>query len=966
MSVGFAGLAAVSASAANNPGTGDSGFFTFRPAAGVGGTQINVASGNALVRTRDLADGSLTYHVVVDRFYNSLDPDSYTILSPRWGFDVGPDAKLTVESNQDATVRGPSGYRIRFVRQPDGSYVAPEWFDGALVKTSSGWTLSRTSQNDEFGFDGSGTLTWTKDSSLRDFTVQGTSAAGRTVLSSYGTNSGRRVNLSYTTSGDYFVRLMDNPASGHHWYRYAGGRLSEYESPTGQVTSYGYDANGFLDEIVEPGGTTVELDVRSSGKVNAITTTLPGGVPQTTSFVYTRRTYKSDVTAPDTTRRTYAYDDDWRVTRDYDPDVVPTVTASGELRDLADDYVGPNRTYPLTVAADQPDGAGLRRLLVERSSGTEIEGEDVPCTATPFDLVCPTNRTTSLDVSFASVPEGEQTIRAAADDDEEHHATSDGWKVLVDRMAPSVADTIRLSYFDPESPAASATINWNLPTDPSLPGDIPGSGIDTTEVRYRINGGAFSPWLTDENTEGNNAVGQTEVSDGDLSFFGGQDGDLVVVEIRSTDAVGNTSTATSTAIELEAQLEDPEIETISAELHMDEYGTSEAVAREWMRVQDRSDALSGTDLSSALPNAYGGVWLDNAQRRIKVGVVVGHDPSAAEQVIDDAGLASRTDIVFVANTQRQLEEAQVDLRDELEDLLAASLITIGRTVQANSIKIEVSTTATPAQRARVAAVAGAAPVSVDVVTPGWAPEDFTLEACTTSAKNYYCDPPLRGGVGIGTLASPIQDFHDCTVGFNGRLAGPLYTQVSLTAGHCSDGLGSLWYTLTSRSRSVLTVGPEMSPPTSGSNGDLLALRVADSGRLSQPRSRIPAVLVNASFDNGERTTRRTNYGIRGVGVNRPGRTVCMSGATTGTHCFKIASASEEMTLTDGPELRNMAMARSPRCLTAGGDSGGPYFKWGLAMGIHTGSVSIDGGCSTYYTSASVAEQALNMKIDRRK
>lgn len=70
-SIGFAGLVAAPVSAANNPGTGDSGFFTFRPSEGVGGTQINVASGNALVRTRDLADGPLTYHVVVDRAYNS-------------------------------------------------------------------------------------------------------------------------------------------------------------------------------------------------------------------------------------------------------------------------------------------------------------------------------------------------------------------------------------------------------------------------------------------------------------------------------------------------------------------------------------------------------------------------------------------------------------------------------------------------------------------------------------------------------------------------------------------------------------------------------------------------------------------------------------------------------------------------------------------------------------------------------
>lgn len=424
---------AAAAHAANNPGTGDTGFFTFRPAA-VAGTQVNVASGNALIRTRDLADGLLTYHVIVDRAYNSLAPNDFSILSPRWKFDVGPDTKLTVESNQDATVAGPSGYRIRFERQPDGSYVPPAGFDGSLIKTATGWTLTRTSQNDEFGFDGSGNLTWTKDAELRDFTVQGTSAAGRTVLSSYGTNSGRRVNLSY--NGDSLVRLMDDPASGHHYYRYTSGRLTEYESPTGAKTTYSYDSNGFLNEIIEPGGTTVELDVLSSGKVNAITTTLPGGVPQTTSFVYTRRTYKSDAIAPDGVRRTYAYDDDWRVTRQYNPDEIPAVSASGELKDLEGGYVGPNRTYPVTVAATQPDGAGLRRLWLTLVPENELAGENVPCTTTPFDLVCPQTYDVPLDIDFAPLPEGPTTVRGAARDDEQNRGNSTAWEVTVDKTAP--------------------------------------------------------------------------------------------------------------------------------------------------------------------------------------------------------------------------------------------------------------------------------------------------------------------------------------------------------------------------------------------------------------------------------------------------------------------------------------------------------------------------------------------------
>jgi YD repeat-containing protein len=524
---------AATAQAANNPGTGDTGFFTFRPAT-VAGTQINVASGNLLVRTQDLADGQPTYHVVVDRSYNSLASGSdFSILSSRWKFDVDPDTKLTVESNQDATVAGPSGYRIRFERQTDGSYVAPDDFDGTLTKTPNGWTLTRASQNDEFGFDGSGNLTWTKDSELRDFTVQGTSAAGRTILSSYGTNSGRRVNLSYT--GDSLVRLMDDPASGHHSYRYTSGKLTEYESPTGAITSYDYDANGFLDEIVEPGGTTVELDVLASGKISAITTTLPGGVPQTTSFVYTRRTYKSDVTAPDTTRRTYAYDDDWRVTRDYNPDVVPTVVGSGTLFNLPAGYTRGIVPVPVTLSAVGEDGAGITELGVSVEGGAEVARIEPPCTDTPFDHICPQAFIGDTTADLLALPEGPHNLRATARDDENNFA-ADGTttRVIIDRTPPAGPTGVVIDDFD------SATGETVLGVDPPLTGDpnvapgVPGSGVAAAQLRWRKVGEAWNDWATLTSFDVN--IGATAL------------GDHLEVETRSVDYVGNESAVRQDAL----------------------------------------------------------------------------------------------------------------------------------------------------------------------------------------------------------------------------------------------------------------------------------------------------------------------------------------------------------------------------------------------------------------------------------
>jgi YD repeat-containing protein len=517
-------LAAAPAGAASNPGTGDSGFFTFRPAPAIGGTQINVASGNALIRTRDLASSAANYNVVVDRAYNSLAPDTFSILSPRWAFDVGPTNGLTVESNQDVTATGPSGYKIRFARQSDGSYTPPAGFDGSLTKTSSGWTLTRTSQNDQFGYDNNGKLVWTKDAAVRDFTVQGTSAAGRDVLSSYGTSSGRRVNLSY--NGDSLVREMDDPSSGHHYYRYTNGRLTQYEAPGGAITTYRYDSNGRLDKITEPGGTTVELTTTAGGRVSSISTTLPGGTPKTTSFVYTRRPYKTDATAPDGVRRTYAYDDDWRVTRQYNPDVKPTVTASGALRDLADDYTDGRSPIGVSVLAKQPDGAGIEHLAVEEINGNELGHADPACTTTPFDRICPTDVSEAFSAELSALSEGGHNLRATARDDEQNVGRSEPWRVYIDRTGPSAVTGITSDYDEDES---RAVLSWDEAADPDLPDGADGSGVAEYRVSYTVD----------------NTTRQVTSDIPSIDLDGAHVGSQVAVTIIPIDRVGNAGPPTS-------------------------------------------------------------------------------------------------------------------------------------------------------------------------------------------------------------------------------------------------------------------------------------------------------------------------------------------------------------------------------------------------------------------------------------
>ena len=226
----LAGLAWIpsSASAASNPGTGDPGFFTFRPEPHAGAT-VNIASGNLLLRTRDLADSARTAHVVVERFYNSRADPEWSSLGPGWGLDVGPRTTIS-EVGGRVVVTGPSGYRVAMTRRPDGTYLAPLGFDGTLLRTAPGWTLQRRSRGDALIFSRHGSLEATRDVAGRRFAVEYAHVRGRTLLSSYGSGSGQRARFCYR--GDGLMRSFDDPASARRRYSYSAGRPAHRSGAT--------------------------------------------------------------------------------------------------------------------------------------------------------------------------------------------------------------------------------------------------------------------------------------------------------------------------------------------------------------------------------------------------------------------------------------------------------------------------------------------------------------------------------------------------------------------------------------------------------------------------------------------------------------------------------------------------------------------------------------------------------------
>ncbi len=582
------------------------------------------------------------------------------------------------------------------------------------------------------------------------------------------------------------------------------------------------------------------------------------------------------------------------------------------------------------MSADEPDGAGLTRLGVDVDD-RQVANVEVPCTVTAFDLVCPTAIAADMSVDLATLAEGRHVVRAAAHDDEQHRATRAPWSVTIDRTAPPAPENLRLERFAGGG-VPVATFGWDAPDDPDLPGGVAGSGVVRTEVRYRVNETDYRAWAASEEDS--------------IEIAGLRQGDVVGLQARSVDAVGNVSEVATVALEVVERDEDPAVTEIAAEAYVEDYGGDLETARQWMLTQDLANDVDDGDLGDAVfeasPAHYGGIWFDNARRRMVVDMTAGASRAAVEDVIAARGLAGVTDYRTTDYTQRELELAQPPLEDDLADLADAGLVGLARVSSRNAIEIEVASGATAAQRARVDAAATAAPVRV-LVTEVAGP---TLGDEELRCRFPDCDLPLRGGVRIVGLQG-----RECTAGFlaRSRTDAKMYL---MTAAHCMTD-GNTGWVITDTSGLRIGIGINHSVIGPRYEGDVGLIAIAD--RIQDDVR--PWVFVTKSKTAGPvQTTRNPHYRIAGSSRNREGAYVCFNGKRSGARCGEIKRVNT--TFNRHKNLVRVAVCSNP------GDSGAPFFKGGRAFGILSGHrTGIFGTCSgAYYTGARIAEDLLNVTI----
>lgn len=213
-------------------------------------------------------------------------------------------------------------------------------------------------------------------------------------------------------------------------------------------------------------------------------------------------------------------------------------------------------------------------------------------------------------------------------------------------------------------------------------------------------------------------------------------------------------------------------------------------------------------------------------------------------------------------------------------------------------------------------------------------------ACGGSEYPDFCDPPLRGGVGIGHGTKV------CTSGFMARSRSDpkLYM---LTAGHCRDGTDPAMFKSRQANGRLRRIG-------SWHNGNQGAPNDWAIVGFNSPYDWNPdnVVFVRANSAGPYPTTRDETYEITADSNSAFGDFVCYSGRATDTACGSV----------DKTGVGSGAGAVRATYCVQGGDSGGPVYRLHTAYGINYAVGSFDGMCRSYFVEVRDAENALNVNI----
>jgi YD repeat-containing protein len=530
------------------PRSGDALHYTFEDIPlDDGRIRINLGTGYASVE----APGALDFGPPGA----PLTPIHHPALGTTGEFGVGTSFSLGAN-----TFARPRGNRQIELATPDGG----RWL---VLDTPAG---GGTNTNMPYGVDGDlrsisdGTYNLSSETYEANLTFA-PNPDGR--LRSWGEFNGSSWAPTYTAEGLQRITYGD----GHviSVAARSGGRITRIETEEDDRT-FLYDATGRLTGVERAGERLLTLDRSTRGvPFEDLTATTAGGRTVTLEFDAAGRVLRVQDSDPDRTDLAFAYEPGIvRVTRDgqvtehrhtatgqvYSPDATaPTIDAAdgseeGSTAAEAGDgaYVDGIGIESVSLAAlDAASGVAGVEL---RRGGIAIAARQGSCgvAATGHASVCTPKLTLTTQFDATAWAEG-QTAHELSAVDAAGNRRTEPFGVYVDRTAPGGPSAIAITGFDPTT--GTMEVGFEEAEDPDLPGSIPGSGVSSTRIRHRINGGAWSNW------------GFT--TDNDYPVTGVSAGQVVQLELQSSDAVGNQGTAVAASLVVGPPPPAPEDEDIS-------------------------------------------------------------------------------------------------------------------------------------------------------------------------------------------------------------------------------------------------------------------------------------------------------------------------------------------------------------------------------------------------------------------
>jgi YD repeat-containing protein len=526
---------------------------------------VNAANGNLQLTTKDIAiAGQGGLNLAFNHAYNSIaDPTIIQGVGLQTTGSLGRDVSLQPLYGPDVVFSRGDGLQVAFSNpQTTGAtktFTTPADLPGATLTqstTTSIYTLDLPSGlpawpglHQILTFSSGGALTQLADTLGHHlaFTYDSGGYTNPPALDGITDTNNAYYDVDRASpTGNESVDNIATPSDTQHWtfaYDPSFGTLTKATSIDNTNYQYAYDSAHRLSKITGPtGAVTLVTYNGATPKVASIiqTTNTAHTTGPTTTFTYSSPTtpclstsfdyQKTVVQRPNSTSTTYCSNDHAQIT--YDTDNPTTATPSGEWYDLHDQYTKATGTHSITVAGADA-GAGVKKLSLERGSGTEIASTTLPCDPRNAvnPMACPHTATRTASFDPSAFPEGAQAFHVRTTDYAGRTTVSPGWLVNIDRTAAGLATNAQTQV---DASTSIAAISWDDATDPALPDGTPGSGTASYQYRYARGAGAWSSW-------------QSTDYDG-FTLPSSFAGEVIALDVRSVDAVGNVGADMTTSV----------------------------------------------------------------------------------------------------------------------------------------------------------------------------------------------------------------------------------------------------------------------------------------------------------------------------------------------------------------------------------------------------------------------------------